>query len=145
MWDSILGLQDHTLGQRRALNHWATQAALQFSFNKLLGLFFFCWFSYCPSLKINAMAVTFQNLPNLWKSSEILGWSFCSPPVATAMAHLNGLTACLFGLWSLEIGFWWTMLTSASKDLLLNRNIDIWDMLVKVETQLKALVFWTHC
>ena len=26
-WDSILGLQDHTLGQRQALNHCATGAA----------------------------------------------------------------------------------------------------------------------
>ena len=25
MWDLILGLQDHALGQRQALNHWATQ------------------------------------------------------------------------------------------------------------------------
>ena len=28
MWDSILGLQDHALGQRQMLNHWATQASL---------------------------------------------------------------------------------------------------------------------
>ena len=28
-WDSILGLQDHTLGQRQALNRCATQGSLQ--------------------------------------------------------------------------------------------------------------------
>ena len=27
MWDSIPGLQGHSLGQRQALNHWATRAA----------------------------------------------------------------------------------------------------------------------
>ena len=27
MWDSILGLQDHALSWRQALNHWATQAS----------------------------------------------------------------------------------------------------------------------
>ena len=28
MWDSIPGLQDYALGQRQALNHWATQVSL---------------------------------------------------------------------------------------------------------------------
>ena len=28
MWDSILGLQDHTLGWRQVLNRWATQGSL---------------------------------------------------------------------------------------------------------------------
>ena len=32
MWDSMLGLQDHVLGQRVALNHWATQVSLYFNF-----------------------------------------------------------------------------------------------------------------
>ena len=30
MWDSILGLQDHALGRKQALNHWATQVSLYF-------------------------------------------------------------------------------------------------------------------
>ena len=35
MWDSISGLQDHALGQRQMLNHWATQVSLiQFIINK---------------------------------------------------------------------------------------------------------------
>ena len=29
-WDSILRLHDHALGQRQALNHWATGATLKF-------------------------------------------------------------------------------------------------------------------
>ena len=29
MWDSIPGLQDHALGRRQALNHWATQGSPQ--------------------------------------------------------------------------------------------------------------------
>ena len=29
MWDSILGLQDHTLSRRQTLNHWATWASLK--------------------------------------------------------------------------------------------------------------------
>ena len=32
MWDSIPGLQDHTLGQRQAPNHWATQGSLRLKF-----------------------------------------------------------------------------------------------------------------
>ena len=31
MWDSILDPQDHALGQRQALNHWATGAAQETS------------------------------------------------------------------------------------------------------------------
>ena len=27
MWDSIRGLQDHTLSQRQMLNHWVTQVS----------------------------------------------------------------------------------------------------------------------
>ena len=32
MWDSIPGLQDHTLGWRQMLNHWATQVSLILDF-----------------------------------------------------------------------------------------------------------------
>ena len=32
VWDSILGLQDHSLSQRQILNHWATQVSLDFEF-----------------------------------------------------------------------------------------------------------------
>ena len=33
MWDSIPGLWDHNLSQRRTLNHWATQVPLFYSFS----------------------------------------------------------------------------------------------------------------
>ena len=32
MWDSILGLLDHALGRRQALNQWASQASLEMDF-----------------------------------------------------------------------------------------------------------------
>ena len=67
----------------------------------LISSWFFILFVFdCPGLKLSAMTVAFQSLPNLWRSSEALGWSLCSQPVVTAVARLNGLTACWF--WALK-------------------------------------------
>ena len=43
MWDSILGLQDHALGQRQPLNHWATQASLQLAFFFFFKIYLFIY------------------------------------------------------------------------------------------------------
>ena len=46
MWDSIPGLQDHTPGQRQALNHWATQGSPRVNIIILSHLSTSCWMSY---------------------------------------------------------------------------------------------------
>ena len=44
MWDSTPGLQDHALGQRQVLNHWATQGSLKKGFKST-------WWSPCEQLE----------------------------------------------------------------------------------------------
>ena len=53
MWNSIPGLQDHTLGQRQVLNHWATQGSPGYQYF----ISYMFWKDFLPHLDFSFYAL----------------------------------------------------------------------------------------
>ena len=77
MWDSILELWDRALGQRQALNRWATQGSLFFFFSIALAIQFLTFpVSFSISLSASTKQPSWNSDENYVKSVVEFGESF---------------------------------------------------------------------